>query len=148
MPPDRCLRNVCEVEPKQELVAVVAWRSQPTNAQLVQGWRYLGIRAVLLSPPEAFRLLGHGDVAVVRLDVTPTLDGVEAGLAEMAALQRRGVRRVNRPRALLAAHDKLRAARRLAAAEVAHPRTLRCVRLDEVRELDPPFVLKPRFGSW
>ena len=112
------------------------------------GWRRLGIRAELLCPPEAHRLLGAGDIAVLRLDVRPTLDGVEAGLAELAALERRGVRFVNRPGALLAAHDKLVAARRFAAAGIAHPRTLHCTRLGDVRALEPPFVLKPRFGSW
>ena len=140
--------NLGEVKSAQELVAVVAWRSEPTNSPLVEGWRHLGIRAELLSPPDACHLLGAGDIAVVRLDVTPTLDGVEAGLAEMAVLERRGVRFVNRPGALLAAHDKLVAAQRLAAAGLAHPRTLHCTRLDQVRELEPPFVLKPRFGSW
>jgi len=137
-----------DVGSAQELVAVVARRSQPTNAPLVEGWRRLGIRAELLCPPDAYCLLGAGDIAVVRLDVMPTLDGVEAGLAEMAALERRGVRLVNRPGALLAAHDKLVAARRFAAAGIAHPRTLHCTSLDEVRALEPPFVLKPRFGSW
>jgi RimK family alpha-L-glutamate ligase len=137
-----------DVGSAQGLVAVVARRSQPTNAPLVEGWRRLGIQAALLCPSEAYRLLGAGDIAVVRLDVTPTLDGVEAGLAEMAALEPRGVRFVNRPQALLAAHDKLRAARRLAAAGIRHPRTLHRTTLDEVRALEPPFVLKPRFGSW
>ena len=101
-----------------------------------------------MCPPDAFRLLGPGDVAVVRLDVTPALDGIEAGMAEIAALERAGVRVVNRPGALLAAHDKLEAARRFAAAGIAHPRTLHRTRLDEARALEPPFVLKPRFGSW
>jgi glutathione synthase/RimK-type ligase-like ATP-grasp enzyme len=142
------VRKLGEVESAQELVAAVAWRSRPTNAPLVDGWRRLGIRAELLCPPDAHRLLGAGDIAVLRLDVRPTLDGVEAGLAELAALERRGVRFVNRPGALLAAHDKLLAARRFAAAGIAHPRTLHCTRLDEVRALEPPFVLKPRFGSW
>jgi [lysine-biosynthesis-protein LysW]---L-2-aminoadipate ligase len=142
------VRNLYHVESARALVAVVAWSSQPTNGPLVEGWRRLGIPAELLCPPDAYRLLGPGDVAVVRLDVTPTLDSVEGGLAEMAALERRGVRLVNRPRALRAAHDKLAAARRFAAAGIAHPLTLHRTRLDDVRALEPPFVLKPRFGSW
>jgi RimK family alpha-L-glutamate ligase len=140
--------TLCEVKSAHELVAVVAWSSYPTNAPLVEEWRLLGIRTELLRPPDAYRLLGPGDVAVVRLDVTPTLDGVEAGLVEMAALERHGVRIVNRAGALLAAHDKLAAARRFGAAGIRHPRTLHFTRIDEVRTLEPPFVLKPRFGSW
>ena len=142
------MTKVYGVESAQESVAVVAWTAQPTNAQLVEGWRRLGIRAELLCPADAYRLLVPGDVAVVRLDVTRTLDGIEPGLYEMAALERRGVRLVNRPRALRAAHDKLAAARRFAAAGIAHPRTMHRTRLDEVRALELPLVLKPRFGSW
>jgi glutathione synthase/RimK-type ligase-like ATP-grasp enzyme len=59
----------------------------------------------------------------------------------MAALKRRGVRVVNRPGAVLAAHDKLRAARQLAATGIPHPHTLHRTTLDEVRMLEPPFVL-------
>ena len=78
----------------------------------------------------------------------PALDSVEAGLGEVGSLERRGVRVLNRPAALLAAHDKRRTALRLADAGVPHPRTLHTTSLDEVRALEPPFVLKPRFGSW
>ena len=46
-----------EVESAQALVAIVAWRSRPTNGPLVDGWRRLGIRAELLCPPEAHCLL-------------------------------------------------------------------------------------------
>jgi RimK family alpha-L-glutamate ligase len=144
-------RGVCkarEVTSTQKLVAVIAWRSLPSNARLVDGWRRLGIRAELLSPPDACRRLGHGDVALVRLDVMPALDSLESGLSEIAALERRGVRVLNRPAALLAAHDKRQTALRLADAGIPHPRTLHTTSLDEVRALDPPFVLKPRFGSW
>lgn len=116
------VRKLRDVGSAQELVAAVARRSQLTNARLVEGWRRLGIRAELLCPPDAYRLLGAGDIAVVRLDVTPTLDGVEAGLAEMAALERRGVRVVNRPGAVLTAHDKLRAAQQFAATGIRRPR--------------------------
>jgi RimK family alpha-L-glutamate ligase len=82
------------------------------------------------------------------LDVMSALDGIEPGLAEIAALERRGIRVLNRPAALLAAHDKRQTALRLAEAGIPHPRTLHTTSLDEVRALVPPFVLKPRFGSW
>ena len=129
-------------------VAVVAWKPFPSNLALVEGWQRLGIRAELLSPPDASRRLGLGDVALVRLDVSPTLDRVEPGLSEIAALRRRGVRLLNSPAALLAAHDKRETALRLGNAGIPHPRTLHRDRLDEVRAFDLPFVLKPRFGSW
>jgi len=136
------------VAAQQGIVAVVAWKPFPSNLPLVEGWRRLGIRAELLRPPAAHRRLGPGDVALGRLDVMPTLDGVEAGLVEITALERRGVRLLNRPAALLAAHDKRETALRLTDAGIPHLRTLHLKRLEEVRALDPPFVLKPRFGSW
>lgn len=120
----------------------------PSNAPLVEGWRRLGIRSELLSPPEACRRLKRGDVAIVRLDVTGSLDGVEAGLDQLATLEARGVRVLNRPAALLIAHDKWQTALRLADAGIPHPRTQHTTSIDEVLSLEPPFVLKPQFGSW
>jgi hypothetical protein len=115
---------------------VVAWKPFPSNLPLVEGWQRLGIRAELLRPPEAQQRLGPGDVAPARLDVAQGLDGVEAGLVEIGARLRRGVRVLNRPAALLAAHDKRETARRLTDAKLPHPRTLHRGRLDEVRALD------------
>ena len=130
------------------VVAVVAWRHARTNAPLVQAWRELGIRAALLDPPRAHERLGPGDVALARADVSTSLDGVERGLLEIAAMRRRGVRVLNAPESLIAAHDKLQTAQRLQHAGVAHPRTIHLVDLDDVAALELPFVLKPRFGSW
>lgn len=130
------------------IVAVVAWKPFPSNLPLVEGWRRLGIRAELLRPDDFSRRLGPGDVALVRLDVSPTLDRVEPGLGEIAALRRRGVRLLNSPESLLAAHDKCETAVRLGNAGIPHPRTLHRYRPEDVRAFDPPFVLKPRFGSW
>lgn len=141
-------RNLWAVESTPGIVAVVAWKALPTNLPLVREWRRLGIRAELLAPPAARRRLGPGDVALLRLDVTPGLDGVEQGLADVAQLPAHDVRLLNRPAALLAAHDKLETARRLAAAGIPHPQTVCRERLDDLRGLEPPLVLKPRFGSW
>jgi RimK family alpha-L-glutamate ligase len=129
-------------------VAVVAWKALPSNQPLIDSWRRCGIAAELMSPGDACRRLGPGDVALVRLDVTPTLDGAEAGVGDLAVLSDHGVRVLNRPGPLLAAHDKWQTARRLAAAGVAHPRTAHLTSLDDLRAWEPPFVLKPRFGSW
>ena len=79
------------------IVAVAAWKPFPSNLALVEGWRRLGIRAELLRPDDLSRRLGPGDVALGRLDVSPTLDRVEPGLGEIAALRRRGVRLSNFP---------------------------------------------------
>jgi RimK family alpha-L-glutamate ligase len=130
------------------LVAVVAWKALPTNGPLVDGLRRLGIPAELLAPDEAIGRLASGDVALVRLDVTPALDGVEPGLRNATQLQRRGVRLLNRPAPLLVTHDKWQTARRLNTAGIAHPCTVHHTRLGDIRHAALPFVLKPRFGSW
>ena len=76
-----------------------------------------------MSPVEALERLHGGDVAVGRLDVRPTLDGVEDGLWTLGVLAARGVTVLNPAGALLAAHDKLLTARLLRRAAVPHPRT-------------------------
>jgi glutathione synthase/RimK-type ligase-like ATP-grasp enzyme len=68
-------------------------------------------------------------------------------LLEIASLRGRRVRLINGPDALVAAHDKLQTARRLGRAGVPHPRTVHVVGLEQIAALEPPFVLKPRFGS-
>lgn len=133
---------------QHQMVAVVAWKPLPSNQPLVDNWRRRGIGAELMSPGDARRRLGPGDVALARLDVTPTLDDVEPGVDDLAALEDHGVRVLNRPDSLLAAHDKWQTAQRLADAGVAHPGTAHVTSLDDIRSLTPPFVLKPRFGSW
>jgi len=130
-----------------ELVAVVGW-SQRTNRELVEEWSKRGIPAVLLSPLDAASLLGQGDTALVRLDVLPTLDGIEPGLDDSLELDLRGVRVLNSRASLVAAHDKLLTAQRLVAARIPHPKTVHLPRADAPLGLRPPLVLKPRFGSW
>ncbi|MCS7008274.1 MAG: hypothetical protein NZL88_12035, partial [Gaiellaceae bacterium] len=89
---------------------VVALIGSPTrtNVELALAWRAVGLDARVLWPREAVETLALGDVAITRLDVLPTLDGVEPGLELVDELEQRGVRVVNRPSGLLAAHDKLR----------------------------------------
>jgi RimK family alpha-L-glutamate ligase len=129
-------------------VAIVAWSLGLSNGLLRDAWRRLGIAASVLSPPAAVRLLRAGDVAVVRLDVRRTLDGIEAGLDEIAALEAEGVNLLNAPDSVLAAHDKGETADRLLAAGVPHPWTVRVSDAAAVRAFELPFVVKPRFGSW
>lgn len=127
--------------------AVVSRRSSPTNDRLV-AVASSGVRWEQLSPRRALRVLEPGDVALGRLDVLPTLDGVDDGLWALGGLEARGVRVLNPPAALLAAHDKLLTARLLRRAGLPHPRT-RVVRPGATAAGFPtPAVVKPRFGSW
>jgi RimK family alpha-L-glutamate ligase len=103
----------------------------------------------LLSPAEALALLEPGDIALGRLDVRPTLDGVERGLGLLGRLAARGVRVLNTPSAILAAHDKLLTARALKLAQLPHPATAYAGPGEPLdAELRPALVVKPRFGSW
>lgn len=81
-------------------VAVVGWPQQ-TNRELVAAWRSLGLDVLLLTPDEALARLQPGDVAIGRLDVVPTLDGIEPGLEALGTLTERGVRLLNSPEALV-----------------------------------------------
>jgi [lysine-biosynthesis-protein LysW]---L-2-aminoadipate ligase len=131
------------------IVAVVALRAGWCNADMVAAWRDLGIDADLVGPATALRRVGPGDVVVNRLDVRGSLDGVEPGLDVVLALERSGARIVNPPHALVAAHDKLATAGRLAAGCIPHPRTVYVPSTaSDLSDLDLPVVLKPRFGSW
>lgn len=128
-------------------IAVVAQGSTFANEALVRAgcagadWR-------LLTPAEALAELRPGDCAIGRLDVLPTLDGIDEGLWVLGALEARGVTVLNGVPVLLAAHDKLLTARLLVKAGLPHPRT-RLVSGDRPRSTLPaPVVVKPRFGSW
>jgi RimK family alpha-L-glutamate ligase len=129
-------------------IAIVAGTATETNQDLAESWRDLGLDARVLSAQRCLHELGPGDTAVGRIDVRRTLDGVDTGMTELAALRRRGVSVLNPPDALLGAHDKLITARRLAAAGVPHPATEHLRRHDRIPRVRLPVVVKPRFGSW
>jgi RimK family alpha-L-glutamate ligase len=128
--------------------AVVAHRATETNCALVEaGWPRA--TSCLLSPARALALLEPGDVALGRLDVRPSLDGVEQGIRLLGRLAEKRVRLLNPPSALLASHDKLLTARALKLAQLPHPATAYAAPGEALdAELDPPVVVKPRFGSW
>jgi RimK family alpha-L-glutamate ligase len=125
---------------------VILGRSTETNCALVSAFAGLGYRA-WLSEPSTQPRLRDGDIAVARLDVLATLDGVEPGLWQLPRLVRRGVQVMNGPLALLAAHDKLSTALLLGRDGVRQPRTAH-VRTVSRPRFSPPYVVKPRFGSW
>jgi RimK family alpha-L-glutamate ligase len=128
-------------------VYVIGSLTNETNAELVEAWCSRGVNAGLLPAHLVGAVIRPGDVALGRLDVLPTLDGVESGLIELRRLEGRGVSVLNSAVALCAVHDKLLTARRLAKAVIPHPRTA-AWRGAGAPPLETPFVLKPRFGSW
>ena len=119
-------------------LAVVAHRVTPTNVRL----------GTVISPAQALARLRAGDVALGRLDVLRSLDGVQPGLWALDRLAALGVTVLNGRDTLLAAHDKLATAEALRAAGVPHPETALVAPWAPVLALAPPLVLKPRFGSW
>ena len=129
-------------------VAIVAHGSSPTNLALARcGWGSTPVE--VMSPRQALLALGHGDLALARLDVRDDLDGVEEGLWALERLADAGVEVLNAPSALLCAHDKLLTARTLRRAALPHPRTLLIQGAASCPpDLDYPAVVKPRFGSW
>src|SRR4029077_15882306 len=83
--------------------AVVAHRVTPTNTRL----------GTVLTPAQAVARLGRGDIALGRLDVLTTLDGIAPGLWALERLATSGVTVLNRRESLVAAHDKLATAEAL-----------------------------------
>jgi RimK family alpha-L-glutamate ligase len=132
---------------RRMIFALVAHRATETNLALASR-QWPGAASLVLTPKEAVARLEPGDVALGRLDVRPTLDGVDDGVTELAQLAARGVRVLNGPRTLLAAHDKLLTAREFAQAGVPHPATTLFMPGDDIPPLEPPLVVKPRYGSW
>jgi RimK family alpha-L-glutamate ligase len=128
-------------------LAIVTQHATETNLALA-GAAPRGVTFRLLAPEQAVAELRRGDAALGRLDVLPTLDGVEDGLWALGSLAAAGIRTLNRAGALLAAHDKLLTARLLLRAGLPHPRTRLLSPGAPLPELRLPVVVKPRFGSW
>ena len=128
-------------------LALIACRSTPTNDALSDAPAD-GLRWEPMTPRRALEVLRPGDAALGRLDVLPTLDGMDDGLWALGALAARGVHVLNDPAALLAAHDKLLTARVLRRRGVSHPATIHVRQRRAVPQPLHPVVLKPRYGSW
>jgi RimK family alpha-L-glutamate ligase len=129
------------------LAALVAHRHNETNLRLVEA-APPNVELVIMPPTGTLGLLGPGDAALARLDVMPNLEGVEPGIWEIGRLEANGVHVLNRLRALLATHDKLQTSRILQAASLPHPRTAHMITARAICPIEPPVVVKPRFGSW
>ena len=129
------------------VLAIVARGDTATNRALAAAapsW----LDCSVLTPEQSLLQLGPGDAALCRLDVLPTLDGVDDGLWALGSLEAAGVKVLNPASALLAAHDKLLTARLLRRAGLPHPRTTVLQPGDAIPTFTGPVVVKPRFGSW
>lgn len=104
-------------------VVVAGDTGNETNRELVAAWQAQGLDSELVPGLEARRRSRPGDVLLGRIDVLPTLDGVEPGLLELLLAERAGLPVLNSARALLGAHDKLRTTRLLARAGIPQPWT-------------------------
>jgi RimK family alpha-L-glutamate ligase len=128
---------------------LIAGRLTPTNVALHDACRTSGIRSRILPLDLATRRAQLDNVVLGRVDVLPTLDGIEPGLLDLQRLDDLGVRVLNPPRAITIAHDKLKTAEILFAAGLPHPPTVHVhARRGTSIPFDPPYVVKPRFGSW
>jgi RimK family alpha-L-glutamate ligase len=120
-----------------------------TNELLVGALRERGVRAQLIEPAVLGRRACTDDIVLGRVDVRPTLDGVEHGIWDLQRLERSGIPVLNRTSSLLACHDKLQTALRLGRLGVPHPATAHVDWSTTLpRRLGFPVVVKPRFGSW
>jgi RimK family alpha-L-glutamate ligase len=129
-------------------VFVVGHTATETNAAVVEAMRRQRAPVALVPPQVVSERTAVGDIVLGRLDVLPTLDGVEPGIWHLRGLERRGVKLLNTSAALLASHDKLATSILLARAGVPHPRTANVDGDAGAPVVEPPVVVKPRFGSW
>ena len=137
-----------QVERLAGTVWIVAGRSTLANELLVGALHERGVRAQVVKPASLSGAARRDDVALARLDVRRTLDGVEDGIWELRRVERRGIRVLNPAPSLLACHDKLQTALRLSQLGVPHPATAHVDWDTPLPRVECPVVLKPRFGSW
>src|SRR5687768_8645227 len=84
-------------------LGIMACRATETNLALAAA-APRGVEFRLVTPEQALEVLDVGDAVLGRLDVLPTLDGVDDGLWALGTLAARRVQTLNRAGALLAAH--------------------------------------------
>jgi ribosomal protein S6--L-glutamate ligase len=119
-----------------------------TNERLALALEAYGSAALVGSPELAAARAQPGDLVIGRLDVRPTLDGIQPGLGRLLEICERGIEVVNSADVLVATHDKLTTARLLAIAAIPQPKWAHVADDDGSPPFEPPYVVKPRFGSW
>lgn len=126
---------------------IVAEERTQTNAELASAGLRRGVESAIVPSADLDARTRTGDTVLGRIDVLPTLDGVQSCVWDLRRLERSRMRILNPASALLAAHDKLMTALRLARSGVPHPRTAHVDNGASMPELALPVVVKPRFGS-
>jgi RimK family alpha-L-glutamate ligase len=127
--------------------SIAAETVTPTNLALVQALAGRGVEAGVATR-RRLRGVRPGDTVLGRIDVLPSLDGVQSSLWALRELEHARVRVLNGAGALLACHDKLLTALRLGRHGIAHPKTAHVDAATPPVHLGFPVVVKPRFGSW
>lgn len=126
---------------------LIANEETVTNELLLDALRRAAPGARFVRPAD-LRTVATPARGVARLDVTRNMTGLEDGFTELRRFER-SADVMNPAAALIACHDKLATARLLGRAELPHPRTAPLLgRHDRADGLEPPFVVKPRFGGW
>jgi len=119
-----------------------------TDEQLVTALSRFGVVAEIVLSADVPTRVVAGDTVLGRVALLPSLDGVQSCVWDLRRLERRSVRVLNPASALLATHDKLMTALRLARSGINHPKT---AHIDDDAAVSPeqtfPVVVKPRFGS-
>jgi len=129
----------------QPSALIMATGLTSTILLLADAFRNRGYRAGIVTG-DAVLEAGLGDLVIARPEVLATLDGVDVGIRHLPRVQHSTARLINTSVSLLSAHDKLVTAIALRAAGIPHPRSA-LVRERRVPEsIEPPYVIKPRFG--
>ena len=127
---------------------IAAETRTPTDEQLAAALSRYCADAAIISSADVPARVRAGDTVLGRIALLTSLDGVQACVWDLRQLERLSVRILNPASALLATHDKLMTALRLARSGIHHPKTAHVDHDDAaLPELTLPVVVKPRFGS-
>jgi RimK family alpha-L-glutamate ligase len=119
-----------------------------TDEQLAAALSRYGVAAEIVSSADVPARARAGGTVLGRIALLPSPDGVQGCVWDLRKLERLSVRILNPASALLATHDRLMTALRLARSGIHHPKTAHVDHDDAaLPELTLPVVVKPRFGS-